>query len=281
MNRISALAAAASVGLTAALAPAGDVSVTVDTDTVTHQIDPKIYGHFYEHIYHSANGGLWGNVVWNRSFEESAAGAGAWERDGDTIRQTSRAENVTLAFGDANWGDVDYTLQARKLGGAEGFLVPFRVNSDRDFYWLNIGGWGNSQHAIEGADGGPKRLVGQPIPGRVEEGRWYDIRVRVEGDRMQAWLDGEQLFDVNLGSDQTPTGKAGIGTWATAAEYRNLVVKDLDGAELYSGLPEQQQSRTLAAHLSQVHVKYVSGSQSAAASDGAENFPQESDKTLR
>ncbi len=46
------------------------VSLAVDTTRVVGQIDGKIYGQFLEHIYHSCNGGLWGERVWNRSFEE-------------------------------------------------------------------------------------------------------------------------------------------------------------------------------------------------------------------
>jgi hypothetical protein len=38
--------------------------------------------------------------------------------------------------------------QARKLSGSEGFLIVFG-RKDRDRYWWNLGGWGNSQHAIE------------------------------------------------------------------------------------------------------------------------------------
>ena len=48
------------------LGQAADVAVSVDTDAVANTIDPRVYGHFFEHIYHSANGGLWGEVVWNR-----------------------------------------------------------------------------------------------------------------------------------------------------------------------------------------------------------------------
>ena len=46
------------------------VTLSVDPTHVIRQIDERIYSHFLEHIYHSANGGLWGDVVWNRSFEE-------------------------------------------------------------------------------------------------------------------------------------------------------------------------------------------------------------------
>ena len=55
------------------------VDVTVNPDKPLSRIDNKIYGHFLEHIYNSCNGGLWGELVWNRSFE---AGAGAnWQYD--------------------------------------------------------------------------------------------------------------------------------------------------------------------------------------------------------
>ena len=54
------------------------VRLTVDTDSPSHQISPLVYGHFLEHIYHSANGGLWGELVWNRSFELTNSGTGDW-----------------------------------------------------------------------------------------------------------------------------------------------------------------------------------------------------------
>src|ERR1035437_7308387 len=58
--------------LTRATSPSnnGFVSLTIHADQVTGQIDRGIYGQFLEHIYHSCNGGIWGDVVWNRSFEE-------------------------------------------------------------------------------------------------------------------------------------------------------------------------------------------------------------------
>jgi enterochelin esterase-like enzyme/alpha-L-arabinofuranosidase/type 1 glutamine amidotransferase len=46
------------------------VSVEIDPSQEVNRIDEKVYGHFFEHIYHSANGGLWGDQVWDRSFEE-------------------------------------------------------------------------------------------------------------------------------------------------------------------------------------------------------------------
>src|ERR1035438_7389616 len=64
--------------LAAGMASAQTVSLTVNTGTVLHTIDPKMYGQSLEPIYHSVNGGIWGEVVWNRSFEETLT-QGAWK----------------------------------------------------------------------------------------------------------------------------------------------------------------------------------------------------------
>ncbi len=123
------------------------VRLSIDPETVVNRIDEKVYGHFLEHIYHSCNGGLWGELVWNRSFEQNEFGR--WtSRDGE-IAQEGMGTNIRLTFGDADWRDYEYTLEAKKTGGQEGFLILFRVRNEKDFYWCNLGGWGNERHALE------------------------------------------------------------------------------------------------------------------------------------
>lgn len=71
MKKISRLIV--TLGLAALVVPATHAqtaALTVDSDHVVKQVDNRLYGHFLEHIYHSLHGGLWGEVVWNRSFEE-------------------------------------------------------------------------------------------------------------------------------------------------------------------------------------------------------------------
>jgi alpha-N-arabinofuranosidase len=61
---------AVSLALAGPRARGQGVSLEVDPNRVLNRIDEKVYGHFFEHIYHSANGGLWGDQVWDRSFEQ-------------------------------------------------------------------------------------------------------------------------------------------------------------------------------------------------------------------
>lgn len=46
------------------------IKLKIDPGKVTGHIPVGIYGHFLEHILGSVNGGLWGELVMNRSFEE-------------------------------------------------------------------------------------------------------------------------------------------------------------------------------------------------------------------
>jgi alpha-N-arabinofuranosidase len=210
---------------------------TINSDQVLHKVDEKIYGQFLEHIYNSVNNGLWGDMIWNRSFERTS-GSGSWYQNGDEIVQSSQNENVRLLFGDVNWQNYEFTLQARKDGGSEGFLILFRANGE-NFYWCNLGGWGNTLHAIEkGTPGVRWGVFGSQISGTIQTGRWYDIRIRCEGNHFQVWLDGNKLFDFN---DNTATahltGQVGVGTWVTQSRYRNFLVRDLSGDTLFNEVP--------------------------------------------
>ena len=118
-------------------------------------------------------------------------GDGDWKADVGVLRQNGRAENVRAVAGDRNWTDYTYSLKARKLGGNEGFLILFAAQRDDEKSWWNLGGWGNTRHALE--MGG---IVGNEVQGRIETGRWYDIRIELQGARIRCYLDGQLLHDV-------------------------------------------------------------------------------------
>lgn len=220
-----------------------EVLLSIDPDKVLGRIDEKIYGHFLEHIYHSVNGGLWGEMIWNRSFEELPGGnAGHWSIEGNEIMQSNISENIRLVFGNPQWRDYEYTLEAKKKRGSEGFLIMFRVAEADQFYWYNLGGWNNQRHALEkGVKGARWSVVGPGVEGKIETDSWYRIRVRCEGRRIQIWLDDEQVLDFTDEQGPHLAGAVGLGTWNTAAMYRNIRIKSLQGGTLFEGLPEPMQ----------------------------------------
>jgi alpha-L-arabinofuranosidase len=117
-------------------------------------------------------------------------GGGNWKVQDGVLRQSSTEPNIRVVTTGKNWTDYTYSLKARKLGGAEGFLILFRVTDDDAKSWWNIGGWGNQRHAIE--MGG---IISNEVPGQIETGRWYDIRIEVKGSRIKCYLDGKLIHD--------------------------------------------------------------------------------------
>ena len=118
-------------------------------------------------------------------------GGGDWHAVAGALRQDSEAEFVRAVFGDKSWTNYVISVKARKLAGQEGFLVLFRVNNDDDKCWWNLGGWSNAQHGIE-----LNEILTQ-VPGHIETGRWYDIRVEVQDQNIKCYLDGKLIHDFN------------------------------------------------------------------------------------
>ncbi len=147
---------------------------------------------------------------------------GDWLKEGGTIRQTGSGEATLCIEKDVIDSDR-YTckFRSRKEEGAEGFIIIFNYVDENNYCWVNFGGWGNTQHAIEQISTGGKLLTASKR-GKVESGRWYDVTLQVDGDNVKAWLDGELIFDTLLKRDKTK----GIYSSATVDDRSGeLIVK--------------------------------------------------------
>ena len=125
--------------------------------------------------------------------------SGDWKTSGGAFRQTADGPNHLALFNTPEMNNAsDYTLRlkARKLGGREGFLILFRTRDSNNYYWWNIGGWNNTEHAIEKSLGGSKMELGPHIKGRIETGKWYDIRVECQGTHIRCYLDDHLVADL-------------------------------------------------------------------------------------
>lgn len=123
--------------------------------------------------------------------ERGQGGIGRWSVVDGAFRQTRTGRGAAF-FGDANWSDYTLTLKARKFSGGEGFLISFGRHGD-DNYWWNLGGWGNSQHAIEHSMHGVQTPAGEGRPGTIQTNRWYDLKIALHGNAIQCYLDGELI----------------------------------------------------------------------------------------
>jgi alpha-L-arabinofuranosidase len=124
--------------------------------------------------------------------------AGDWQAKDGALQQTGNGNDRRLLIGDANWRNYTVSLKARKLGGAEGFLILFNVQDDNNWIWWNLGGWGNTRHALEQASDGGKATLEGGLPGKIETGRWYDIRIEVADEEARCFLDNQLIQKANL-----------------------------------------------------------------------------------
>ncbi|MBR3456481.1 MAG: carbohydrate binding domain-containing protein [Bacteroidaceae bacterium] len=154
---------------------------------------------------------------------------GDWKKDGNIVRQTGLEQStICLEKNVINSDHYTCKYRARKDEGAEGFLIIFNYVDKQNYCWLNFGGWGNTQHAIEQiSNGGKLQTAGRR--GHVESGRWYDITLQVAGDSVKAWLDEELVFDTVLKHDNTK----GIFSSATIDDTTGeLIVKVVNTSEV-------------------------------------------------
>ena len=147
--------------------------------------------------------GTWNTCATFEADKEMEYVYGDWQKEGNTVRQTGH-KDATLCIGKSIIDSDHYTckFRARKDEGAEGFIIIFNYVDEKNYCWVNFGGWTNSQHAIEQISNGGK-LLADSKRGRIEAGRWYDVTLQVNGDSVKAWLDNELVFDTILKHDDT------------------------------------------------------------------------------
>ena len=173
---------------------------------------------------------------------EWTLGKGTWKVQDGALQQTAEETDCRATVGDVNWADYTYTLKARKISGAEGFLILFHVKDADSYVWWNVGGWGNSRTALERAGDGGKGQIGPSAPVTVETGRWYDIRIEVKGHQIRCFLDGKLTTEAidapapgvlpfySTASRDLQTGEVIVKVVNTTADNQPMVV-DLAGAK--------------------------------------------------
>lgn len=108
---------------------AAEVRVTLIPGKVLNRVDERVYGQFLEHIFHSVNGGLWGELVADRSFEDppkqkDGGVAGGWRAFGDARFERTRSQPLNSDF-----------CQHITVGTAEAGVLqePFLAEQDREY----------------------------------------------------------------------------------------------------------------------------------------------------
>ncbi len=176
---------------------------------------------------------------------------GDWKIKGGKLQQNNDYHpyhnlGAISVFGDEEWSNYTFTVDATKTGGGEGFMIPFLYEDENNMFFWNIGGWDNTKTALQRVQNGGKTdaLPGTVSPFTVETGRTYEIKLVVDGTNIKGYIDGElQLnYDVETGTEaecyhvvsaDEETGDI-IIKLVNRTDSDRVVAVDLKGAEIES-----------------------------------------------
>ena len=153
---------------------------------------------------------------------------GTWNTNNGTYQQTAQITDcysTYLANNSTNWANYTITLQARKTGGAEGFLIMVNALDNNNWTWWNIGGWSDTLDAVEQMVGGSKTTYAQ-VSQTIASNVWYYIRIVVTGSRAQCYLGTNSVqAATNLVQDVTvPSLSGGLLVSSTYAKAAGQVI---------------------------------------------------------
>ncbi len=125
-------------------------------------------------------------------------------------------------------------IEARRVIGNDFFCgLTFPVKDS--FATLIVGGWGGSVMGISSIDGNDAAHNETTLHRRFEAGRWYTIRLKVLEGKLEAWLDGDRIIQVDITGrkislrpgDIELSKPFGIATYSTTAEIRKIRFREV------------------------------------------------------
>ncbi len=124
--------------------------------------------------------------------------------------------------------NYELSLQAKRTDGGD-FFCGLTFPVDKEYCSLIVGGWGGGVVGLSNVDA--NSAVENETTGYLEfkKGQWYTIKLRVTDDRIEAWIDKEQVVDLQrmghkfaIWWEQEPLRPLGVATWNTAGSLRNI-----------------------------------------------------------
>lgn len=155
--------------------------------------------------------------------------------------------NIILEMGDAitgiNWKqefptiNYEVQLEAKKVTGND-FFCGMTFPVEDSFCSLIVGGWSGPVVGLSSIDGFDASENETHTLRKFEHDIWYTIRLRVTPEKVEAWIDDEQVVDLptegrelTIRPEVSLSRPFGIATWRTTAALRNIMIKVLSGSD--------------------------------------------------
>ena len=151
---------------------------------------------------------------------------------------------IHMGMGEATTG-VTYTgavpregyevsLEVTRLAGVD-FPCALTFPVGGDHLTFVVGGWGGSVTGVSCIDGYDAANNPYSRFVKIEDKRWYPVRVRVTGSSVECWLDGERLIHIRRGGRKFSVRieveefvPLGVSTWQTYGAVRNIKLRRLN-----------------------------------------------------
>jgi hypothetical protein len=181
---------------------------------------------------------------WQRLFDGKALGS--WKVPNFGVEGPVRIENgailigagdplsgITWAGGEIPRENYEFAFEAMRVSGSDFFgALTFPVGNAS--CTLVVGGWGGSLVGLSSLDGLDASENETTKRMHFLNRRWYRIRVRVVGRKIEAWIDDQKLFEVATTARQISirpevelSRPLGIATWHTTAAVRDLKLRQI------------------------------------------------------
>jgi len=170
-----------------------------------------------------------GTQLWDfeQKHEDWEVSNGNWEIQ-DGIYQVLKggvAEHSLV--GEETWDDYTVEAKIRIDNGSWAGLI-FRAQSEMEYYvyYLNVPDnkselWRHSEGAWD-----TRQAINSNIPAagplKIDNGKWYDVKVIVEVDTFQLHINGELQHETEDGTYKT--GRVGVWAWETGASFDDVTV---------------------------------------------------------
>jgi hypothetical protein len=129
--------------------------------------------------------------------------------------------------------NYEVSLEAMRVEGSDFFCaLTFPVGKQPCSFI--VGGWGGGVVGLSSLDGQDAANNETTKYMNFENGRWFQVRLRVSNGKIEAWIDAEKVVDVDI-RDKTVSIRLeveeskplGIASWSTTAALRNIKLRRL------------------------------------------------------
>ena len=144
---------------------------------------------------------------------------------------------VTYTRGDFPKMDYEFVLEGKKIDGDDFFCTTTFPVGD-SFCSFVVGGWSGRVVGLSSIDGMDASSNETRTNKEFKDDQWYKFRVRVSQKRIEAWIDGEKLVDldttdrkISIRVECNACKPFGIATYQTTGAVRNIRVRPLSDGD--------------------------------------------------